>query len=327
MDRAMAEIDLGDFFSLYEIFHQATGRVVETNAFYVCLYSESDNTLVYHYLYDEGCYRPGRAPLGDGPTSWVVRHKKPFILTPSNRDTHRSGGWFGRCERLSASAVHLPMRPAGWKSNEPVLGVMSTQAYRTQVYSDRSLDVLQVMADRVATLVQRDRDRGQKQCDLEAAELKALEQQRQMHEMAEEMIRMTADLGHAAEDMRSRLNGVSPDVRAAMDHLCRLCYRSQTEASQLPWRVSSNRSEPTGPSRDPSDSLAALTEREREILYLLRRGETNAQIARQLFISVDTVKFHCNNLYRKLNVSNRVQATQYAVSNLSGSSTPTRTGR
>ncbi|MFQ5889789.1 MAG: response regulator [Gemmatimonadota bacterium] len=51
-----------------------------------------------------------------------------------------------------------------------------------------------------------------------------------------------------------------------------------------------------------------LTDREREVLALVAEGLTNAQIARRLRVSGNTVKFHLQNLYMKLGVSNRTEA-------------------
>ncbi|HXA54492.1 MAG TPA: response regulator transcription factor [Solirubrobacteraceae bacterium] len=58
-----------------------------------------------------------------------------------------------------------------------------------------------------------------------------------------------------------------------------------------------------------SDPLATLSAREREILSLLSCGMSNKQIAAQLTISSNTVKFHLRTIYSKLGVRNRVQAT------------------
>lgn len=55
-----------------------------------------------------------------------------------------------------------------------------------------------------------------------------------------------------------------------------------------------------------------LTDRELEILRLVASGATNGVIARQLWITQQTVKFHVSNIYRKLGVANRTGACHYA---------------
>jgi two-component system nitrate/nitrite response regulator NarL len=56
-----------------------------------------------------------------------------------------------------------------------------------------------------------------------------------------------------------------------------------------------------------------LTERERQILDHLARGESNKAIARTLDISHDTVKLHVRHILSKLNLSSRVEAAVFAV--------------
>lgn len=60
-----------------------------------------------------------------------------------------------------------------------------------------------------------------------------------------------------------------------------------------------------------NDPFAGLTPREREMLAALAGGLTNQQMAGQLSISLNTVKFHLKNLYDKLGVNNRAQAVAY----------------
>ena len=55
-----------------------------------------------------------------------------------------------------------------------------------------------------------------------------------------------------------------------------------------------------------------LTQRELEILGLVAQGYTNGRIARQLWVTEQTVKFHLSNTYRKLGVANRTEASRYA---------------
>lgn len=52
-----------------------------------------------------------------------------------------------------------------------------------------------------------------------------------------------------------------------------------------------------------------LTKREQDILLLIRLGKTNAEIARDLELSINTVKTHAKNLFRKLGVRNRTEAS------------------
>lgn len=57
----------------------------------------------------------------------------------------------------------------------------------------------------------------------------------------------------------------------------------------------------------------ALTQREQDILLLIRLGKTNAEIAQELEVSVNTIKTHTKNLFRKLGVRNRIEASIAAV--------------
>jgi len=59
--------------------------------------------------------------------------------------------------------------------------------------------------------------------------------------------------------------------------------------------------------------MVSLTEREREILTHLARGESNKAIARELDISHDTVKLHVRHILSKLNLTSRVEAAIFAV--------------
>ncbi|MGE9809657.1 response regulator [Janibacter sp. G1551] len=62
----------------------------------------------------------------------------------------------------------------------------------------------------------------------------------------------------------------------------------------------------------PSTPLHPLTEREEEVLRLVARGRTNAEIADALFISLSTVKTHVAALMAKLGVRNRVEIAMWA---------------
>jgi two-component system, NarL family, response regulator LiaR len=67
--------------------------------------------------------------------------------------------------------------------------------------------------------------------------------------------------------------------------------------------------------RDARKLLGDLTEREREILGLLARGLRNEDIARQLYISPQTVQTHVRNILGKLRVHSKLEAVAFAVRN------------
>ena len=66
-----------------------------------------------------------------------------------------------------------------------------------------------------------------------------------------------------------------------------------------------------------------LTSRELEVLQLVAAGATNGEIAQKLWVTEQTVKFHLSNVYRKLEVGNRTEASHYAhVNGLLGAPQP-----
>ena len=62
----------------------------------------------------------------------------------------------------------------------------------------------------------------------------------------------------------------------------------------------------------PPPLVEPLSEREIEVLRLLADGLSNREIARKLFVTVGTVKWHLHNIYGKLGVRSRVQAVSQA---------------
>ncbi len=70
------------------------------------------------------------------------------------------------------------------------------------------------------------------------------------------------------------------------------------------WRRSQTKSK-------ASSRLTALTNKELEVLQLIKDKKTNKQIASTLFVSEATIKTHINNIYRKLNVNSRQEAQKH----------------
>jgi DNA-binding NarL/FixJ family response regulator len=70
-------------------------------------------------------------------------------------------------------------------------------------------------------------------------------------------------------------------------------------------------SEPAATPRS-SEPPPGLTKREVEILQLVAEGYSNSQLAKMLWVTEQTVKFHLSNIYRKLGVANRTEASRWA---------------
>ena len=61
-----------------------------------------------------------------------------------------------------------------------------------------------------------------------------------------------------------------------------------------------------------------ISNREREIIPLICMGKSNIEIAKQLFISIETVKDHNHNIYKKVGVKNRNQLTNLFIDSIKG---------
>lgn len=101
-----------------------------------------------------------------------------------------------------------------------------------------------------------------------------------------------------------------PAARAAAREGARaFCSKSEPPEALLEVIVAVSEGDRVFPLSAGADSpLDTLTRRERELLASLANGSTNAQLAEELGVSVNTIKFHLRNLYEKLDVRNRAQA-------------------
>ena len=71
----------------------------------------------------------------------------------------------------------------------------------------------------------------------------------------------------------------------------------------------------TGPATPPARPIEALTDREEQVLAAVANGRTNNEIARELYITLSTVKTHIASLMAKLGARNRVEIAIWAFEN------------
>jgi DNA-binding NarL/FixJ family response regulator len=67
--------------------------------------------------------------------------------------------------------------------------------------------------------------------------------------------------------------------------------------------------------RKDSKTFNSLSKREVEVLYFISKGLSNKEIGKKLFLSEKTVKNYATNIFKKINVGDRVQATIFAIEN------------
>lgn len=105
---------------------------------------------------------------------------------------------------------------------------------------------------------------------------------------------------------------ISPDM---MTKLLRAFRNQRPEQTDIPPASTSaaQTATPSAPADTEPHPLGLLSPREREILTLIARGDSNKLIARALDIAETTVKIHVQHILRKLNLTSRVQAAVLAV--------------
>ncbi len=142
-------------------------------------------------------------------------------------------------------------------------------------------------------------------CQEETQALVALSEAVRLAE-PEGYIRSFVDEGLPMAALLSRLRGEQHKQRPTpyLDTLLTAFpQRSKRDKHSLPQAEMPTKTQPL---------LDLLSEREREVLWLLAQGTSNQEIAQELVITIDTVKRHISHIFSKLGVNNRIQAVRQA---------------
>jgi LuxR family maltose regulon positive regulatory protein len=158
-------------------------------------------------------------------------------------------------------------------------------------------------------------------CDNQSQALATLERALILAE-PEGFVRMFVDLGEPIARLLHQWMQTRNQAIATWSHpIIPYAYRLNDAFSQVQHSIPVNNGEPRPdhnleqlhPDIDPAqrevpESPALLSQREREVLYLIASGKSNQEIARELVVAMSTVKKHINNIYTKLEVHSRTQA-------------------
>lgn len=102
------------------------------------------------------------------------------------------------------------------------------------------------------------------------------------------------------------------DALLAPDVTRRVISRATASAAVQPSATTTATTATTATTGDDALAAAGLTERETEVLRLLARGLSNAEIAGELYVGDATVKTHVSNVLQKLALRDRIQAVVWA---------------
>jgi len=143
-----------DLSVLYRVIHEQVKRVMDATVFYIALYDEQRRLLGFPYLADgervESVFDDLiEYPLGEDPTSWVVRERRPLVVTGPDDPIQNAGRAFGDVDRRSQSAIHMPMI-----HQDRMVGVISAQSYVPNAYSEADIRMLEAIASQTAVAIE-----------------------------------------------------------------------------------------------------------------------------------------------------------------------------
>ena len=116
--------------------------------------------------------------------------------------------------------------------------------------------------------------------------------------------------GRALGDAGRQDEAIAVLERAARELECYGAVRYRQEAEQELRKLGRQIHRRSAPGKADGAGVDTLTEREAEIAALVTDRHTNPEIAAELFLSVKTIETHLRNIFRKLDVTSRVEVAR-----------------
>ena len=120
-------------------------------------------------------------------------------------------------------------------------------------------------------------------------------------------------LGYPYEQGLALFEGDENDKRKALEIVQELGAHAVYEKMKFEMRASGIKNIPRGLRKSTKSNPAHITERELDVLQLLKEGLQNKEIADRLYISPKTVDHHISSIFFKLEVNSRAKAVQEAI--------------
>jgi len=141
----------GGMDEFYRAIHESLRSVMFADNFFIALYDKEADLLRFPYYVDENDTKPNTAPMGRGPTAYVIRNGTPL---------------FGKSETMKKLEGEGVLEPAGTRSidwlgvplkiENNTIGAMVVQTYAEgKRYSQRDLDILKFVSTQVALSIER----------------------------------------------------------------------------------------------------------------------------------------------------------------------------
>ena len=144
---------IGGMDDFYRAIHESLRSVMFADNFFIALYDKETDLLRFPYYVDENDSTPNTAPLGRGPTAYVIRHGMPLL---GKSDTMRRLEEQG--ELMPAGTKSIDWLGVPLKINNETIGVMAVQTYTEGIrYHQRDLDILNFVSTQVALSIERKR--------------------------------------------------------------------------------------------------------------------------------------------------------------------------
>lgn len=136
---------------IYAAIHRAAAQLMPAESFVISLLDEATGEIEGVYLMDPGGRAPSvRLPPGEGLSGRVIATGQPLLISDVAEIEQLGGRTFGEGQPRSIVAVPITL-------GEKVIGMLSAQSYRPNVYTEEDQQVLSILANQAAVAIQNGR--------------------------------------------------------------------------------------------------------------------------------------------------------------------------